>query len=563
MDHPEKLGKYRLISLLATGGMGEVFLAKQEGPAGFSKTVVIKRILRHLASDQGFVEMFLLEARLAAMIAHPNVVQIFELGKQDESYFIAMEYVHGLSLRAIKQHLANRKEVFSPILAARVCAQALLALHYAHSLTDANSRKLNIVHRDVSPDNVLVSFGGAVKLVDFGIAKAQVGASTTRTGTLKGKYAYMAPEQISGGQVDCRADIYACGVLLYELLTGSRPYTALSEPGLIHAIMYSSPKDAREKNPLVPAAMNDLIMKALAKDPAQRFASAEEMATALEDFIHDSGETLNQAHIGAFLTELVGPAVAKEIPGNAPVQPPTRSTQALAIFGNRPIVPTAELRISSAAEAPTQMALVEPHLPSTHVARINRLARWTRAHWRVCVAALLVSVLGAGLVFWMIGASRSPKAPAVAQTITPTREGEAAPPPAQPKETPAPATAVSAAEPSPAAQTAPPGPGDDDETPPRRVDPPKRAREMVAQERTPRPRRSGLQKPGKVALRVMPWAEVFYKGKTLGITPMAPVELPAGKQTLVLRNRELGKQKKVNIVVQAGTEVPLKVDMFE
>src|SRR3954447_26909027 len=143
----EKLGKYRLLQLLATGGMGEVFLARQEGPAGFSKSVVIKRILRHLASDQGFVEMFLMEARLAALIAHPNVVQIFELGKQDDNYYIAMEYVHGRSLRAIKQKLAERKEVFSPILAARVCSHALSALHYAHTLADEKGRQLNIVHR--------------------------------------------------------------------------------------------------------------------------------------------------------------------------------------------------------------------------------------------------------------------------------------------------------------------------------------------------------------------------------------------------------------------------------
>src|SRR5205823_15041286 len=180
----ERLGKYRVIQLLATGGMGEVLLARHEGPAGFAKTVVVKKILRHLAHDQSFIDMFLNEARLAAQLTHPNIVQIFELGQEEDTWFIAMEYVHGRSLRVIKQQLLERKEVMAPWVAARLCSQALQGLHYAHTLTDERGKSLGVIHRDVSPDNVLVTFGGVVKLVDFGIAKPMNAESTTRTGTL-------------------------------------------------------------------------------------------------------------------------------------------------------------------------------------------------------------------------------------------------------------------------------------------------------------------------------------------------------------------------------------------
>ena len=198
MDQQIQLGKYRLYHHLASGGMGEVFLARHEGPAGFAKNVVVKRILGGIASDETFVTMFLNEARLAAMIEHPNVVQIFDLGLEGDTYFIAMEYIHGRSLRQVRRRLAELKRAFPSVLAARICSQVLQGLHYAHTLSDEHGQPLQIVHRDVSPDNVLIGFNGVTKVVDFGIAKAAVNVSTTRAGAVKGKFAYMAPEQITG-----------------------------------------------------------------------------------------------------------------------------------------------------------------------------------------------------------------------------------------------------------------------------------------------------------------------------------------------------------------------------
>ncbi len=568
MDHPEKLGKYRLIRLIATGGMGEVFLARQEGPAGFSKNVVIKRILRHLASDQGFVDMFLNEARLAAMIAHPNAVQIFELGKQDETYFIAMEYVHGRSLRGIKQRLLERKEVFSPILAARVCAHALQALHYAHNLKDEKGRRLNIVHRDVSPDNVLVSFDGAVKLVDFGIAKAQIGAHTTRTGTLKGKYAYMAPEQINGLSIDHRADLYSCGVLLYELLTGARPYSAATEPGLINAILTMEPEDARSKNPNLPVRMNQIIMKALAKDPAKRFNSADEMSAALESFIDESGEVLTHGHIGTFLRDLFGAAEANSDPGL--VVPADGGTKALG--GGTQALPVA----GAGTQALTGARVVDGDEPTVFVSspggelaeHTEPPTHTTRARWVAAVAAVVTAAVFLGVVLWRTppgaqGAVNAPPPSPPVAAVTAPAPAPVKPAVAEPAPEPEPAptniaAAAAGTQPEPAPVAAVPSP-----EPEREGKRAGKAEQTAARsERVQRARRAP-PKPGKVALRVNPWAEVFYKGKSLGITPIAPVELPAGKQLLVLKNAELGKQRKVSVNIQPGGETQLKVDMFE
>ncbi|MCU0699891.1 MAG: serine/threonine protein kinase, partial [Myxococcaceae bacterium] len=259
MDAPGSIGKYRVLKHLATGGMGEVFLARQDGPRGFAKLVVIKRLLPQYARDPGFLEMFLNEARLAAQLHHPNIVQVFDLGEESGLFYLAMEYVHGATLRAIRQKLAERNVPVDPLLAAALVAQGLHGLHHAHTLTSDGGQLLRIVHRDVSPDNLLVGFDGAVKVVDFGIAKATSGASTTTTGTVKGKFAYMAPEYLAGDAIDGRADVYSMGVVLYELLVGSRPFRGNSEPALIMAIMRDAPPPLREKAAHVPAALEAIV----------------------------------------------------------------------------------------------------------------------------------------------------------------------------------------------------------------------------------------------------------------------------------------------------------------
>ena len=213
-----QIGRYSVDRLLARGGMAEVYLGKAEGPGGFSKVVVIKRILPELAEDPQFIEMFLSEARLAAQLSHPNVVQVFDFGEHQGQYFLAMEYVQGETLRNIIRVHQKLNTPLPPELAVRAVIGVCEGLNYAHELCDPAGVSRNIIHRDVTPDNVIVSAGGVPKLLDFGIAKANTAVHSTAAGTVKGKYAYMSPELIRGGQVGRQLDVYALGVTLYELL---------------------------------------------------------------------------------------------------------------------------------------------------------------------------------------------------------------------------------------------------------------------------------------------------------------------------------------------------------
>jgi eukaryotic-like serine/threonine-protein kinase len=198
----ESYGRYQLVKKLATGGMAQIYLARQQGPEGFEKMLVVKRILPHLAENDDFITMFLDEARIAARLNHPNIVQIFDLGAQDDSYFIAMEFIHGEDLRKIWKQAERLENPFPLPLICRVIIDACAGLDYAHKKLDAAGKPLNIVHRDISPQNILVSFEGGVKVVDFGIAKAADQATVTKSGVLKGKYSYMSPEQSTGSHVE-------------------------------------------------------------------------------------------------------------------------------------------------------------------------------------------------------------------------------------------------------------------------------------------------------------------------------------------------------------------------
>jgi serine/threonine-protein kinase len=265
--------------------MAEIWVAHQKGPAGFQKDVVLKKILPHLAEDQKFIDMFLDEARLAAQLSHPNIVQIFDLGEVDGEHFIAMEFIDGRDVQAIIDRGLKVRQPFSPAIAARIVADACTALDYAHNFTNKAGTHIQLVHRDVSPQNILVSKDGIVKLVDFGVAKAATSTHKTQTGAVKGKLSYMSPEQISGKMVDARSDIFALGIVLYELVTGRRPFGHESELLAITAILNEQPQRPCEIIHTVPAELEAIIFKALEKDPAIRFQSASEMQLALEQVL--------------------------------------------------------------------------------------------------------------------------------------------------------------------------------------------------------------------------------------------------------------------------------------
>jgi serine/threonine-protein kinase len=284
------LGKYRMVARLGIGGMAEVYLAVARGAMNVNRLVVIKRLRDEHAGDDASREMFLNEARLAARLNHANVIQTFEAGSENGIYFLAMEYVDGQPFSRILSRLKKDDRLIDPSLAARLCADALSGLHYAHELADFDGTPLEIVHRDVSPQNLMLTYDGVVKLVDFGIAKA-AGSSQTAHGVFKGKVAYMAPEQVVGDKIDRRADLFAAGVVLWEALTG-KPLIADETPAkTLYNLLNKPLPRVSEFRPDIPSALDDVVAKALERDVDKRFPTAKAMREALEACISGSSGT--------------------------------------------------------------------------------------------------------------------------------------------------------------------------------------------------------------------------------------------------------------------------------
>jgi hypothetical protein len=278
-------GRYLLLERIATGGMAEVFRAKRKGVEGFEKIVALKRILPHLSSNKDFVDMFIAEAKMVASLSHPNIVQIFDLGIIDDTYYIAMELVEGRDLRSILTRARNRNTLFGVDLAALIAARVSAALEYAHRHRDSDGRELRIVHRDVSPQNILVSVEGEVKLVDFGIAKAATKASHTDTGSLRGKLLYMSPEQAWGKPLDKRSDLFALGAVLYEILTGHLLFSASSEMSVLERVREARFVAPSSLNPAVPIELEAVVMRLLHKDPQDRYQDASEVLLDLDSYL--------------------------------------------------------------------------------------------------------------------------------------------------------------------------------------------------------------------------------------------------------------------------------------
>ncbi|HEX6839271.1 MAG TPA: protein kinase, partial [Polyangia bacterium] len=284
-------GKYHLLERLGRGGMAEVWKAKALGPMGYARKLVVKRILPELACDDEFVRMFVAEARLSASLNHRNIVQVYEFGEVGGEYYLAMEWVHGRDLNTLLRTMKDREAAPPVELAAYVAREVCRALAYAHALTDEDGRQLRLIHRDVSPSNVMVGFDGSVKLLDFGIAKALALASENRTqvGVLKGKFGYMAPEQVDGEtEVDHRADLFVAGIVLWEMLTLRRLFKGANDVQTIGMVRRANVLPPSAFNPATPPELDAVCMRALARARCDRFADCAEMAEALDDFVHHS-----------------------------------------------------------------------------------------------------------------------------------------------------------------------------------------------------------------------------------------------------------------------------------
>jgi serine/threonine protein kinase len=306
---PERLGRYRVVRPLAQGGMAELFLARATGIQGFEKLVVIKRVLPELARDADYANMFIDEARLAARMHHSNLVQVYDIGEADGLPFYAMEYLDGHDVRAIMRMTGGKKEPLPLEHALSIVIGVAAALHYAHELRDEDGRALGIVHRDVSPQNVAVTFDGGVKLFDFGVAKAKRRSTETRHGMLKGKLQYMSPEQCRGEEVDRRSDIFSCSILLWELTTGRRLYGGKSDFGVMKSIAEADAPKPSLVWPDCPPELEAIVMRGLRREREGRFASAEELQLALEAFARERRLAVSGVGLGKHLRRLYAKSV--------------------------------------------------------------------------------------------------------------------------------------------------------------------------------------------------------------------------------------------------------------
>jgi eukaryotic-like serine/threonine-protein kinase len=306
------LGRYRVVDEIGIGGMASVHLARMDGPGGFQKWIAIKRIHSHLLEDESFVQMFLDEARIAARISHPNVATVFELGKQDETYWIAMEYLHGEPLREIIRRTDETGAPMPPEIACKVVADAAEGLHAAHELTGKNGENLNLIHRDVTPHNLFVTYDGVTKVVDFGIAKFSSRlSSSTRAGTLKGKLAYMSPEQVNGETIDRRTDIFALGVVLWELTTGRRLFRMdndLDTLAKVQECLIPKPSSIVRGYPI---DLEKIVLKALVKNRAERYRTAREFSRALQSFFLRRGLFIATDEVSTYLHGVFRERMAK------------------------------------------------------------------------------------------------------------------------------------------------------------------------------------------------------------------------------------------------------------
>jgi serine/threonine protein kinase len=309
---PVKFGKYYLLERISVGGMAEVFKAKAFGEAGFERLVAVKRILPSIAEDQEFIAMFVDEAKLAVQLTHPNIAQIFELGKVGDAYFIALEYVAGKDMRAIFERAKKRNEMLPVPMACFMVMKLCEGLDYAHNKKDAAGRSLELVHRDVSPQNILVSYDGDVKLIDFGIAKAASKSSKTQAGILKGKFGYMSPEQVRGLQVDRRSDVFAVGICLYELLTTERLFVGESDFSTLEKVRNVEITPPTFYNKKIPEELENIVLKALAKHPEDRYRSAMDLHDDLQSFMYTSGNFFARKDLAAYMGRLFEEEIRKE-----------------------------------------------------------------------------------------------------------------------------------------------------------------------------------------------------------------------------------------------------------
>jgi len=429
-----QIGPYEVLTRLALGGMAELLLARRVGIEGFQKLVVLKRILPQYASNPDFVEMFLHEARLAAALEHPNIVQVFDIGKSGDDYYFAMAYLHGKDALAILRELGRTRQHLPVEHAIAIGSGIAAGLHHAHEQIGFDGRPLGIVHRDVSPANAIVTFDGTVKLVDFGIAKAAAQVNHTRAGVRKGKAAYMSPEQCRGDALDRRTDIWSLGVMLYELFTMTRLFRADSDLATMHRIVSTDAPSPRVVRPELAPALEAIVQRCLQRDREQRYPTAAALQHDLDACAHDLGLRPGAAGLSAFLHGLFG-------------TPPLPWAPAVEPGRGGPVTHSGEVEAgddhgdaASDADSTRDLGNTPPPAVHTEVAASSSSAIASepprrRGDLRVAIAIGLA--LGLGGATWLLWPNRDDAVDPLAATAS-TAAPTTASPPVTPATTPAP-----------------------------------------------------------------------------------------------------------------------------
>jgi serine/threonine protein kinase len=499
-------GKYDIIRRLAIGGMGEIFLTRQIGIAGFDRLVILKRLLPDLASDDVFVQQFLDEARVVATLNHPNIVGIHEVGYWGGSYFIAMEYIHGTSLDELVTETRRAEKRILPQVAAKIIHDAALGLDHAHRARDTQGRPLNIVHRDISPQNIMVREDGVTKVVDFGIAKAANKTVRTNTGTLKGKLQYMASEQIAGEVLDGRCDQFALGVVFWELVTGRhlfRGENAYQTMVLVTENKVPLPTTLVEG---FPQPLEDIIMRMLQRDRANRFATCHDVADALRLFFDSESKKTGEEQVGEAVRALAG----KKIDQVTRDLTPSKENFFIALREQ-------PQELSSADVLGNNARTISESVDSPALARAER--RWPK--YAVLAAAIAVTAVAAPLV-WLRVAPKPlvVEAPPVVALAAPPVVA-AAPP------------VVAAPEPPPQKAQAPPPPAQPEHTARHAAGGAKKPLALAVATKT-------VLDDGSLTLQTTPWTQVYVDGDPQGSTPLFKLKLKAGKHVLHLVNEQAG-----------------------
>lgn len=374
----EVIGRYTLHSRIAAGGMASVYLGTMTGAADFSRVVAIKRMHPQFASDPNFVGRFRAEAWLSCRLLHPNIVQTFDVVEWGSELLLVMEYIDGVTLRALCSDASNLGQCLPPGVTAGILVPVLHGLHAAHLTTDDEGRPLGIVHRDFSPQNIIIGRDGHAKILDFGIARARTHSPVTAVGQLSGKFGYLAPEQILGGEVDQRTDVFAAGIVLWEALTGQRLFRepGLSEASVITRVLSKTIAAPSQLNPMLPHGLDELVLRALHRDPTQRFESARDMALAIEAGLHIASPSA----IGTYLAELSAPRLARLS------RSLTRTRRCAAVVSRAQARQSQTLQAASVREqntvvAPTPMLSSAPPPPPVIERPRRRIRRSTAALW--------------------------------------------------------------------------------------------------------------------------------------------------------------------------------------